>query len=161
MCGGIRQHKVIVRPGQSVKYRTLAGERTGVWGLGNGTGAYNARSENLLSKWGSIKDNRAVVPVDSFEERGVDFRRRDPSLTTQTYLAAIYNDMGELVILTEPARDGIEQVHHRQPVVLRDPGSWLVDGTTSTVRVSSFERVPVSAEERRRTWLWASQAGIK
>lgn len=122
MCGGLQINKRDVRPGQSIKYRTLSGERMGIWGLGGGHGAYNARSENITTTWNNLITNKAVVQVDSFDEKGVSFRRKDDK---PLFLAAVHDVCGDLVIITKPAYGGVEKIHHRMPLVLNDPEAWI------------------------------------
>lgn len=142
MCGGLRIHRVNVRPGVSIKYTTLSGERAGTWGLGGGFGAYNARVENLDKTWKTMKDNRAVLEVDSFEEKGAYFKVRGEE---KVYLAAIYDISGDIVLITQPAAGGVEKLHHRMPTCLRNTELWLQDGTLySDISLELAEGQPVT-----------------
>lgn len=147
MCGQIVIRRVKVRPGKSLKYRTLAGEKTGVWGLGEGKGAYNARVENLDKTWPEMKGNRAVLVVDGFDESGVRFKAD----AGETKLAAIYDASGEFVILTCPSANGVEKVHRRMPIVIEDEQAWLEEGKVT--QHPGLVITQPSAAENRRNWL--------
>lgn len=150
MCGGLRVHHVKVKPGASIKYKTLAGERTGIWGLGEGLGAYNARMENLNTTWANMSGSRGILTVDSFEENGGTFRvKGEPTL-----LAGIFDISGDFVLLTRPARDGVEKFHHRMPVIIQHEKQWLEDGQLpgDTGR-TEVELISVLREDPRRRWL--------
>jgi putative SOS response-associated peptidase YedK len=148
MCSGLRVHHIRVTPGKSLKYITLSGERLGIWGLGRGMGAYNARSENLETTWKGLKENRAVVEVDSFEEKGALYH----SKLVKTQLAAIFDDIGDIVILTRPATGGVELVHPRMPVILPDGGKeWLGEGALPWE--VPVEPAKLSPEAKRFDWL--------
>lgn len=122
MCGGVKVHNIKVRPGESLKYRTVSGERTGAWGLGAGRGAYNARVENLDTTWKKEKGNRGVLEVDSISESGVEFRSVDRK---KVPLAVVYDDWGDFAMITQAAYGTVAAVHHRMPVPLLNPDGWL------------------------------------
>lgn len=148
MCGGLRINRVQVRPGSSIRYRTIIGEKTGVWGLGHGSGAYNARVENLSTTWKKIQVNRAVVHVDSFEEKGIDFKVGYGT----TILAAIFNDIGEIVILTCPSKGSVKAIHHRMPLILADETNWL-NGDAAILGMCSVYRAVKPPVDKRRAFL--------
>lgn len=129
MCSGIIQNKVTVRPGKSLKYRTVEGVKRGVFGLGGGNGSYNARVENLDRTWGKLKGNRAVVEVDYFMEQGVAFRKVDGD---KLHLAAIYDDFGDLALLTQPSTGEVKQIHARMPVFIINDERWMEQGALVT-----------------------------
>ncbi len=123
MCSTITVQKVKVRPGQSLKYQTLTGRQIGTWGLGRGLGAYNARIEKLPSTWKGIQHNRALVEVNNFEESGIPFHKEG-----SMKLAAVYDLAGDFVIITQRAMSGVEEAHHRMPVIIEDETAWLKEG---------------------------------
>lgn len=145
MCGGLRIHHVKVKPGASIKYKTLAGERTGIWGLGEGLGAYNARIENLNTTWANMSGSRAILTVDSFEEGGATFRA-----VTGTHLAGIFDVSGDFVLLTRPAQGGVKLYHHRMPVLIGDDNTWLENGDLKVIPF--IEMVSVISTDRGRRW---------
>lgn len=124
MCGGISINRVRVTPGKSVKYKTFSGERTGIWGLGMGYGAYNARVENLDTTWKKERDNRGVLEVGSFEEKGIHFTNAEHKMK----LATVYDIYGDFAIITCPAGGAVKGIHSRMPVAIEDEKSWLEAG---------------------------------
>lgn len=150
MCNQITIHQVRIRPGNRTKYTTEKGRREGIWGLGNGWGAYNARMENLDSVWKEIKDNRAIITVDSFSEKGNEFRQKGGD----TYLAALYDLEGDFVILTQDSIGDVKQVHPRMPILIENMAEYLQTGVL-------FRNVPEQLEwlkagptqQRSRAWM--------
>jgi len=154
MCGGITINRVRVRPGDRTKYTTTEGPREGIWGLGAGNGAYNARVENLNTTWKKEKANRAFIKVDSFDEKGSTFRY--PS-EKGTLLAAMYDSEGDFVIITQDAIGEVKEVHHRMPILLTtldELGAWLQEGElprNNPEDVECLERGPALSQDR--SWM--------
>lgn len=110
-------------PGQIQAFMTKLGKASGIWGFNNGT-QYNARLESLDTTWGKYKDNKGILTVDSFWERGKQFVRRDGKLLQ---IGIIYNDKPEFAVVTMNANDVVKPFHHRMPVVLTEDSArdWM------------------------------------
>jgi putative SOS response-associated peptidase YedK len=113
MCGGIKKGPVLYRPSSVLPIRLKLGSTSMQWGTKFGD-YYNARSENLLSTWNSIKDNRCILEVDSFIEKDELFmsNRNEP-----LKLAGIFGTK-YFMLLTQPANLIVYKFHHRMPVIV-------------------------------------------
>lgn len=149
MCGGLRIHRVTIRPGMPIKYRTLAGPKTGIWGVANG--AYNARSENLATTWAQLRERRGVIEVDTFNEKGVEFKALGGTL----HLPVLYDFSDDIVLITCNSVGEVKQVHHRMPIPLTSEQEtvWLQEGSLPTLPGDIIIREPVPKIDRRREWL--------
>lgn len=98
------------------------------WGI---KGAYgqliNARSEGIEKKktFAPLLQQRCLIPCNGFFEwvktgkrkQKVYIRRQDTPLF---YLAGIYNQQHEFVIVTGEAEDEMKKVHDRTPIILQE-----------------------------------------
>lgn len=93
------------------------------WGIPlNKKKLINARIESLNDKlfYADIKNKRCVVPVSSFYEWN-DSKRYEVKHSEDelVYLAGIYNDNGEMLILTGSSDKELAKLHDRSPVILK------------------------------------------
>lgn len=91
------------------------------WGIKNKTFQINARIETIKDKnaYKGIKDNRCVLICDGFYEWDEYKNKYLISFKEDyMYLAAIYNNDNELLIITKEANDSFKHIHNRQPLVL-------------------------------------------
>ncbi|MBQ1476967.1 MAG: SOS response-associated peptidase family protein [Erysipelotrichaceae bacterium] len=94
------------------------------WGIPLKSLLINARIESLEEKplYRSMKKNRCIVIANGFYEWKDKVKyhisKEDPHL----YLAALYNDKDEFVILTGPAEDSMRDIHERTPVIFDRTG---------------------------------------
>ena len=93
------------------------------WGIPlNKKKLINARIESLNDKpfYADIKNNRCVIPVTSFYEWN-DSKRYEVQHSEEdlVYLAGIYNDKGEMLILTGCSENELAKLHDRSPVILK------------------------------------------
>ena len=91
------------------------------WGIPLKSLLINARMESLDRPiYRGMK--RCVVIANGFyewkEKRKYHISKEDPYL----YLAAIYNDKDEFVIITGPAEEEMKKIHERTPVILDKEG---------------------------------------
>lgn len=93
----------------------------------------NARSETLDEKRmfrGLVAGNRCLLPANGFFEwdRKVKYLIKPKELGT-FYMAGIYNNSGDVVIITSPASAGMAHIHDRMPVIFDKStgGMWLDD----------------------------------
>ena len=99
------------------------------WGIKgfHGNTLINARSETISEKktFSSMRSRRCLVPANGFFEwvkRGkkkqkVYIRKgQDPVM----YLAGIYNEQKEFVIVTGESQQEMKEIHDRTPIILRE-----------------------------------------
>ena len=113
MCTRIRG--IQMGPGSVATVDQLGGRSVSIWGFGNGTGQYNARSERLDTLY--KKYDRGIIQMESFWEGTAefrDFKNRD------FHIAVILNKNNEFVILTRPANSLVKPYHLRHPLII-DP----------------------------------------
>lgn len=146
MCGGLTIDKRRVQPGASIKYKTLAGDKIGIWGINRATGAYNARIENLETTWKKEFANRGVIDIEAFKEGAFDISLEEG--TGDMGIAILYNEAGEFVVLTQPASEELRRVHHRMPVLVLRDKDWLEDGKLDFAHWE-FKLTPAPIPERK------------
>jgi len=78
----------------------------------------NARYETIHVRptWQPLIGNRCIIPVDGFLEEStwLSSYNKDEMLA----LAGIYTGRQQVVILTQPADEGIRHIHDRMPLIL-------------------------------------------
>ncbi len=123
-----------VFPGQKILALSL-GEKEQIqphvfqWGMPGYQGRLliNARSEGIEQKvtFRPWLHQRCVVLANGFyewakqgsEKKKIYIRKADSKLI---YLAGIYNDKGECVIVTGAAEQEMVKIHHRTPIILKE-----------------------------------------
>jgi len=92
------------------------------WGTNIGNNlAFNARFETMASKptWrNSVQDQRILVPVDGFYERGYYIRPEDPDKAFALAGITVMNSHHQAIIATRPAAKAIAAIHTRMPVIV-------------------------------------------
>ncbi len=91
------------------------------WGMQGKSFQINARVESLEDKisYSSMKDKRCAVLCSGFYEW--DGNRDKYLITTDDelfYLACVFNDRNELLIITQAADEEFSRIHHRCPIVM-------------------------------------------
>lgn len=119
MCSRIRMGPNILSQGAILSI-IMAGQKTATmqWGLKYGLdGLVNLRSEKLHTTWNYISQNRCVLPVTGFIEKGKEF-----SIPGQPLLLGglFSTDRTTFGLLTKEAEGVIKEVHHREPVIVND-----------------------------------------
>lgn len=98
------------------------------WGLEsyNGNLLINARNETLREKktFQTMLTKRCIIPCNGFYEWKKTSTEKKKiyihnSKQPLLYLAGIYNDQNEFVIITEEARGRMKSIHHRTPFILK------------------------------------------
>lgn len=108
----------------------------------------NARSETIaikpLFKF-DFQNHRMLVPISGFYEWDKDHRMYafTDKKNEPLYLAGIYNDAHECVILTCPAKNPVKTVHHRMPIIINKDqfSDWLFDNDKALVLLSKQQDV--------------------
>lgn len=139
MCTRLKLNRGIITPGMIIQYELLTASKQGKFGLYGGK-IPNVRDDRLKSTWGSLyHNNRAIITVESFEEKGHSF----VSPTGHLVLAAVYDLNGDIAIVTRDATPLVAQVHNRMPMIL--PGDfqdmWLRHGAQWTQNYSALQLV--------------------
>ncbi len=92
------------------------------WGIRNKTNfQINARIESVNEKnfYKDLKNHRCVLLCDGFYEWDKEKNKYFISLKEEYfYLAAIYNDNDELLIITKEAHGDFNKIHDREPLIL-------------------------------------------
>lgn len=124
MCGKLRIQKSILRPGMVARFITLAGQKIGRWGFSGGM-TYNVRSEKLETYWLPLLQNRGVIEVDSFFDKGIEFNKRGSPVVR---IPILYDNNQDFSVITKDAVGDVKTVHPRMPVVIEDTEAWLKEG---------------------------------
>ena len=98
------------------------------WGFDGYKGAIiNARSETLHMKqmFCNIQGNRCLVPCNGFYEWSTNGHLKQKEFICKKkqsviYMAAIYNERKEFVILTQESKGVLRRIHHRMPILVLD-----------------------------------------
>lgn len=90
------------------------------WGIHSKTLLINARSESIQDKitFKNIQNNRCAVIANGFYEWKEKEKYFIKTNDEFIYLAAIYNEKNELVIITEPSKGKMHDIHERQPIMM-------------------------------------------
>ena len=116
-------HRVLVMLPQENDY-TLDVMKWGMEGYAK-RGLINARSETLAEKktFQSMRNRRCLIPCNGFYEwiktgkqRQKIYIQRDD--TPLFYLAAIYNEQKQFVIVTGESQNEMKAIHDRTPIIL-------------------------------------------
>lgn len=130
MCGRLGVSGNIVMPGTVMQFSGGKGKRVGIWGIpGYGKFIHNARIESLNGYWRAIRDNRGIMPVNSFiEPEGPVFGLKDRSIIG---LGVIYDHDNRFAVVTENSYGIVQSVHPRMPIIITDPVKWITQGELS------------------------------
>lgn len=123
MCTKLKVAAMYVTPGMVLQYRTLSAIKQGRFGIGGGA-IPNARQDKLSSTWSRLFKNRAIIEVEGFNERGTIFGKADKP----TKLACIFDELGDLAIITTNSIPVVARLHHRMPCIIEDEVAWLEKG---------------------------------
>lgn len=92
------------------------------WGIANSYGKQiNARVEGIEQRafYRSMYMNRCLIPCHGFYEwKGKQKFYIQNLEKSMFYLAGIYTEQNECLILTQDAYDCIKSIHHRSPIVI-------------------------------------------
>ena len=91
------------------------------WGISSKSLLINARVENINDRptYNSIKHNRCAVICNGFYEWDKEKNKYYISFDEEyMYLACIFNENNELVILTKSADDDFKHIHDRMPIIM-------------------------------------------
>ena len=91
------------------------------WGIQNKSFQINARVESLEDKpsYKDMKERRCAVIADGFYEWDKDKNKYYIHTDDEyIYLACIFNEKNELLILTEASEGEFSKIHHRSPVIM-------------------------------------------
>lgn len=132
MCTRLKLNRGIITPGMVIQYQLLTASKQGKFGLYNGR-VPNVRDDRLTTIWRNLyENNRAIVAVDAFEERGKSFVSPNGIL----HLAAVCDPEGNIAVVTRDSTPIVAQFHHRMPMIIPgDPEMWLKKGTIWTGQV--------------------------
>jgi putative SOS response-associated peptidase YedK len=130
MCGRAMYHKQQVRPGSYMNYTVLGNKViAGKWGMfqGKGIPQSNVRVESLRTTWVQYIEQRGVLELDGFFEKGFYFHAQAGSLLK---LPIIFDENYDFSLITKDAKGLVRDVHIRQPILLDDEreNSWLEHG---------------------------------
>jgi putative SOS response-associated peptidase YedK len=108
------------------------------WGIKNKSFQINARVESLDDRpsYASMKDKRCAVICNGFYEWDSDKNKYYVNTEDEyIYLACIFNDADELLILTKAAEGDFARIHSRTPIIM-DQGEMLrfIHNETGTIR---------------------------
>ena len=132
MCNRLRISQRVITPGLEAQYRILEGIRNGTWGINMGMHdlIFNARSENLhTSFWEPMtRDNRGILTVDSFFEKGYEFIKSDHS---PMLLPVVFSMRNSFAVVTMESVGEPKKVHHRMPAIVDEQSAqeWLKQAT--------------------------------
>lgn len=88
------------------------------WGIKNKKLQINARKESLDNiYYQNMINNRCALFCDGFYEWDKNKQKYLITFGERLYLAAIYNNENELLILTEDSDEEFKNIHHRQPIL--------------------------------------------
>lgn len=93
------------------------------WGINNNSLQINARYESLDDKplYSRMKNNRCAVIATGFYEWDKEKRKYFVHTNDKyIYLACIFNDNNELLIITKEADDSFSKVHNRIPIIMNE-----------------------------------------
>ncbi len=94
------------------------------WGIRNTYGnQINARVERIEQRpyYKSMINHRCLIPCHGFYEwKGKQKHYIQLPNQSMFYLAGIYNEQNECLILTKDAYDSIKPIHHRSPIVVEE-----------------------------------------
>lgn len=91
------------------------------WGIQSKSLLINARVESINDRptYNSIKNNRCAIVCDGFYEWDKEKRKYLINFEEEyMYLACIFNEKGELVILTTGSTDEFSKIHDRCPIIM-------------------------------------------
>ena len=91
------------------------------WGIKKNSLLINARIENIDERptYKAIKNNRCAVIVNGFYEWDKNKQKHYISFVDEyMYLACIFNNENELVILTKEAENDFSHIHSRIPIIM-------------------------------------------
>ncbi len=157
-----------VHPGDNAP-AIIAGEANPVvahlkWGLSSRCKSLiiNARSETLWEKpmfRESIAKRRCVLPADCFYEWDRQKTKNTfyPSAGGVLFLAGIYSQTGNFVVITTQADSVMQPVHDRMPICLQENQiqGWLFDECGARSVLAGNEGVPLQREKLvEQLFLW-------
>lgn len=106
----------------------------------------NARIETINTKpifKNDFQNHRILIPISGFYEWDKNHRMHqfEDSNKEPLYLAGIYNDNHECVILTCPAKDPVKSIHHRMPAIISKEqfSDWLFDDDKALVLLANLQ----------------------
>lgn len=108
----------------------------------------NARQETLLEKPIFKKRKRCAVPVSLFHEWNYAKEKVSFYSDDIMYLAGLYNQNNEFLIITTKANDSVKRIHDRMPVVLEH--SQLEDWFDDTTFTSLLRQKPKKLEHEQK-----------
>lgn len=130
MCANAKIGQYTVSPGASMLVYGRSVNDYKKWGIGD---IYNARVENLDSYWKGLE--RVITEISGFYEGGKLF-------TGPFKIGCIYNPRyNGFAIITRPALEPVKFYHHRSPLCLEDPDSFL----NGTIREIDYSKIRIAA----------------
>ncbi len=106
-------------------------------GFAKGQTIINARSETVLERktfQGGIRHRRAIIPMSYYfewnkEKEKIEFHPNEGRLLFVASIYDLFDEKMHFTMLTRAAVEGMEDVHHRMPLILgRDQvEDWIMD----------------------------------
>lgn len=127
MCGRLGVSGRIATPGTIMHFSIGKAKRMGIWGIKGHQGfVHNARIESLEGYWRHIKDNRGILPVNSFiEPEGPVFSLKAHGVIG---IAVIYDEHNNFAVVTQNSVGIVKSIHPRMPIVITNPKDWIEQG---------------------------------
>lgn len=123
MCTKLKVAAMYVTPGMVIQYKTLSAIKSGKFGFTGGM-TPNVREDKLKTTWAGYFNNRAVIDVEGFKEKGLGFGNP----IGMSKVACLFDVNGDLAIVTTDSSAEVAKVHHRMPCIIADEQAWLAEG---------------------------------
>lgn len=108
----------------------------------------NARQETLLEKLIFKKGKRCVIPASLFHEWSYAKEKVTFHSDNIMYLAGLYNQDNEFLIITTKSNDSVRRTHDRMPIILEH--SQLEDWFNDTKFISLLRQEPKELEHEQK-----------
>lgn len=126
MCTKLKVAAMYVTPGMVIQYKTLSAIKSGKFGFTGGM-TPNVRDDKLVTTWAGYFNNRAVIDVEGFREKGLGFGNPIGVLK----VACLFDVNGDLAVVTTDSfkhSPEVAKYHGRMPCIIADEQAWLEKG---------------------------------
>lgn len=138
MCTSIRKQDIIYHPRMVIPVVTRLGPDNMMWSMMYGmNNMVNLRSEKLYTYWKDYVANRCIIEMDTFYEKGIEFKLPYPLLLGGLYSKA----QRAFAILTKDATPEVAQVHHRMPLIVNADSYYFLN-QIQKMDLSVFNNIP-------------------